>query len=378
MKHLYESNQSKFIQYWMKRDVNFKEACMALLNKGYDINKFTDNMFAKMDPSDAFKLKGKKGDAYFKFWMANDHFMFCTWANTMIDSRFEWDHKKRNKCIGDYRDTDGYLRSNDYINNASYVLVIKYEDMPKVESIQKTRKEQKKDALALMSNRDIKRLNIARYQKLISQNSWSDGSEFNMIQNIAKPLQMIPENRFMDAIVKYDIDDILKDFAQNCQNSIYELIKHNFIVENDEFDYMFSTPRSSQKQLIEACKKAKNVEIRFESLMPITSDMLNKQFSGIQEKFRKELVKFMQNVIEVKSSLISKISDKDASFGELETIFEYLQTMSRNYKEVGAFFSYHNLTVDNYEQFLASKQRDLARYISEMQKFNVLFKIIKY
>ena len=82
--------------------------------------------------------------------MANDHFMFCTWANTMIDSRFEWDHKKRNKCIGDYQDTDGYLRSNDYINNASYVLVIKYEDMPKVESIQKTRKEQKKDALALM------------------------------------------------------------------------------------------------------------------------------------------------------------------------------------------------------------------------------------
>lgn len=362
----------------MKRDANFKEACMALLNKGYDINKFTDNMFAKMDPSDAFKLKGKKGDAYFKFWMANDHFMFCTWANTMIDSKFEWDHKKRNKCIGDYRDTDGYLRSNDYINNASYVLVIKYEDMPKVESIQKTRKEQKKDALALMSNRDIKRLNIARYQKLISQNSWSDGSEFNMIQNIVRPLQMIPENRFMDAIVKYDIDDILKDFAQNCQNSIYELIKHNFIVENDEFDYMFSTPRSSQKQLIEACKKAKNVEIRFESLMPIASDMLNKQFSGIQEKFRKELVKFMQNVIEVKSSLISKISDKDASFGELETIFEYLQTMSRNYKEVGAFFSYHKLTVDNYEQFLASNQRDLARYISEMQKFNVLFKIIKY
>lgn len=378
MKHLYESNQSKFIQYWMKRDANFKEACMALLNKGYDINKFTDNMFAKMDPSDAFKLKGKKGDAYFKFWMANDHFMFCTWANTMIDSKFEWDHKKRNKCIGDYRDTDGYLRSNDYINNASYVLVIKYEDMPKVESIQKTRKEQKKDALALMSNRDIKRLNIARYQKLISQNSWSDGSEFNMIQNIVRPLQMIPENRFMDAIVKYDIDDILKDFAQNCQNSIYELIKHNFVVENDEFDYMFSTPRSSQKQLIEACKKAKNVEIRFESLMPITSDMLNKQFSGIREKFRKELIKFMQNVIEVKSSLISKISDKDASFGELETIFEYLQTMTRNYKEVGAFFSYHNLTVDNYEQFLASKQRDLARYISEMQKFNVLFKIIKY
>lgn len=378
MKHLYESNQSKFIQYWMKRDANFKEACMALLNKGYDINKFTDNMFAKMDPSDAFKLKGKKGDAYFKFWMANDHFMFCTWANTMIDSKFEWDHKKRNKCIGNYRDTDGYLRSNDYINNASYVLVIKYEDMPKVESIQKTRKEQKKDALALISNRDIKRLNIARYQKLISQNSWSDGSEFNMIQNIAKPLQMIPENRFMDAIVKYDIDDILKDFAQNCQNSIYELIKHNFIVEDDEFDFMFRNPRSNQKQLIEACKKAKNVEIRFESLMPITSDMLNKQFSGIQEKFRKELIKFMQNVIEVKSSLISKISDKDASFGELETIFEYLQTMSRNYKEVGAFFSYYNLTVDNYEQFLASNQRDLARYISEMQKFNVLFKIIKY
>lgn len=378
MKHLYEANQSKFIQYWMKRDANFKEACMALLNRGYDINKFTDNMFDKMDPSDAFKLKGKKGDAYFKFWMANDHFMFCTWANTMIDSRFEWDHKKRNKCIGNYRDTDGYLRSNDYINNASYVLVIKYEDMPKVESIQKTRKEQKKDALALMSNRDIKRMNISKYQKLIAQNAWSDGSEFNMIQNIVKPLQMIPENRFMDAIVKYDIDDILKDFAQNCQNSIYELIKRNFIVENDEFDFMFSNPRSNQKQLIEACKKAKNVEIRFESLMPITSDMLNKQFSGIQEKFRKELIKFMQNVIEVKSSLISKISDKDASFGELETIFEYLQTMTRNYKEVGAFFSYHNLTVDNYEQFLASNQRDLARYISEMQKFNVLFKIIKY
>ena len=59
--------------------------------KGYDVSRIPNSAIVKMAPMEAFKLKGKKGDAYFKFWFAKGgKFAFCTWANTMIDDYFNW------------------------------------------------------------------------------------------------------------------------------------------------------------------------------------------------------------------------------------------------------------------------------------------------
>lgn len=44
-------------------------------------------------PEKAFEYKGNEGDKYFKIWMAGDKIAWCTWANSMIDSRFRWNSK---------------------------------------------------------------------------------------------------------------------------------------------------------------------------------------------------------------------------------------------------------------------------------------------
>ena len=89
MRPLFESNMSKFLSKNMY-DKEFKRACQALLKRGYDIARIPDSAIKRMNPMDAFRLKGKKGDAYFKFWFVGNHFAFCTWANTMIDDLFRW------------------------------------------------------------------------------------------------------------------------------------------------------------------------------------------------------------------------------------------------------------------------------------------------
>ena len=92
---------------------------------------------------DAFRLKGKKGDAYFKFWFVGNHFAFCTWANTMIDDLFRWKKSERGTCIGDQKYVWAYMGSNDAINQMTDCYVVAYDDMPQVGNIQTSRKAAK-------------------------------------------------------------------------------------------------------------------------------------------------------------------------------------------------------------------------------------------
>lgn len=181
MRSLFESNMSKFLSKNMY-DKEFKRACQALLKRGYDIARIPDSVIKRMNPMDAFRLKGKKGDAYFKFWFVGNHFAFCTWANTMIDDLFRWKKTERGTCIGDQKYVLAYIASNDAINQMTDCYVVAYDDMPQVGNMQTSRKAAKSGATALLTNDQIRKMNLDKYRKKLAETGFSNGSELGFVK----------------------------------------------------------------------------------------------------------------------------------------------------------------------------------------------------
>lgn len=264
MTSLYEANMAKFFSQNF-HDKEFKRACQALLYKGYDVSRIPDSAITKMAPMDAFKLKGKKGDAYFKFWFAKGgKFAFCTWANTMIDDQFNWEKKKRGNVIGNSPYTWDYADSNDEINNMEWCYLIKYEDMPTVKDLRIARKESRRNATALIGNREYRKMNLERYAKILKENNFSDGSEANFIKNVIQPLDtnvykrygfialILSWSNFRSSIAEYI--NILEEFIQT-------LIKYDFQLSQIEaaghrYRWTLENIKSAAGDLV---KYAKNV-----------------------------------------------------------------------------------------------------------------------
>lgn len=232
MKHiLYESNMAKFFSQNF-HDKEFKRACQALLYKGYDVSRIPSSAIVKMAPMEAFKLKGKKGDAYFKFWFAKGgKFAFCTWANTMIDDYFNWEKDKRRNIIGNAPYKYRYEGSNDEIGNMEWCYLIKYEDMPTVKDLQTARKESRKNATALIKNSEYRKMNLERYAKILKENNFSDGSEANFVKNIIQPLDTNVYKRygFIPMIISWrNFRDPLAEYINTLDGLIQTLIEYDF------------------------------------------------------------------------------------------------------------------------------------------------------
>lgn len=112
----------------------YQSIVKAFKAKGLNFNSMDASKIQKLTPSEAFKYGGAEGDKYFKIWLIDDAIVaFCTWANTMIDSRFKWNHKgkgedKRNYAdiIGTKECIDGYYKSTSYINKCNLVYMIPF------------------------------------------------------------------------------------------------------------------------------------------------------------------------------------------------------------------------------------------------------------
>ena len=109
MRTLFEATEpvsSKTILQFIK-DFNpgvYNNIIAAFKVKKLDFTKVDASKIQKLDSKTAFKYGGTEGDKYFKIWMIDDEIAFCTWANTMIDNRFNWNHKgkrsRKNESVG--------------------------------------------------------------------------------------------------------------------------------------------------------------------------------------------------------------------------------------------------------------------------------------
>ena len=280
MRPLFESNMSRFLSTNM-RDPQFKLACQALLKKGYDIARIPDSAIKKMTPQDAFKLEGKRGDLYFKFWFVGNQFAFCTWANTMIDKFFRWKQNERGTCIGDPFWVRNYRESNDTINDLSACYVVAYADMPQVGEIRTNRKEAKTGATALMTDEQIRNLNLKCYQKKLVETGFSDGQEAAMVQRTVDLFIRVFLGKFVPILAVYDSAKSMYRDMQRCFERIEDYMQYAndckfdiSLADKSEIDYLSrkiirdnktleDRIKSSQedKELIAIDKFIKNVRV---------------------------------------------------------------------------------------------------------------------
>lgn len=130
-----EPNSGKPVLEYLKTidPTNYDSIVRAFKFKGLNFESCNASQIQKLTSAQAFKYGGEEGDKYFKVWMIGDEIAFCTWANTMIDDRFKWNHKGKgsekrdySKIIGTPEYINGYFKSNSFISKCDVVYMIPF------------------------------------------------------------------------------------------------------------------------------------------------------------------------------------------------------------------------------------------------------------
>ena len=79
---------------------------------------------------------------------------------------------ERGTCIGDQKYVLAYIASNDAINQMTDCYVVAYDDMPQVGNMQTSRKAAKSGATALLTNDQIRKMNLDKYRKKKIGRNW--------------------------------------------------------------------------------------------------------------------------------------------------------------------------------------------------------------
>ena len=402
--NLYEATMSKFFSKNL-HDKEFKRACQALLYKGYDISRIPDSVIIKMSPVEAFKLKGKKGDAYFKFWFApGDKFAFCTWANTMIDSQFNWEKTTRGEIIGNSPYAFRYLSSNKEIDNMEWCYLIKFEDMPTVKELQNTRKESRKNATALIGNKEYRKMNLERYAKILKDNNFSDGSEANFVKNIVQPLDINVYKRygFIALIINWkDFRNSISEYVYSFDEFIQTLIEYDFQLSKIKdsgypYNYELERIKSFAGDLVKNAKnvnKVNNFAARIQSFVKAVTENSKKyqefvSYLSTPENNRGASdCKMNLPVFQILLTDIVKYGDqfwKDFASGKADLTFAKLDVITETCSEMSNLLYWNNslfkLLLTNFENFEKTGSCDeikvTSKYIQHFQKLRVYAKML--
>ena len=108
--------------------------------RGIDFEDIRQEDVMVVSPDKALEYSGEEGDKYFKVWMAGERIAWCTWANTLVDSKFRWNAKARGENKRDNGDLLGnepyvsaYLKSYDAVKECSTVYMFPFAAFGKKE-----------------------------------------------------------------------------------------------------------------------------------------------------------------------------------------------------------------------------------------------------
>lgn len=174
----------------------FGKQAFQLLRNAYrdlDINRLKDSDFDYLNPQNAFDINVDG----LKLWINAGKIVGITRSNSCFDKFFEVKKSKRGQivCVTpefmNMYSQPGKRKNWTQAVVGCYVLDVNaaIKNGASVKGTQNKRKLARTGALALMTNRQIKQENIKRYIQMLKDKRFSDGSEFNLINNIYSIIQ---------------------------------------------------------------------------------------------------------------------------------------------------------------------------------------------
>lgn len=212
----------------------YGKTAFELLRRSYndlDINRLKDSDFEYLNPQQAFDINVDG----LKFWINSGKIVGVTRSNSCFDKYFEVKKSKRGAIICvDPAFIEMYSQPGKKKNWSQAVVGCYVLDVNKairngasVRGIRNERKLARTGALALMTNRQIKEMNIARYIQMLKDKRFSDGSEFNLINNVYRLIQdYIKKSSATEFFIHYiAMDSWLLNYLQAYTNSIVDYIE---------------------------------------------------------------------------------------------------------------------------------------------------------
>lgn len=245
MINLNEKFESPFIKKnWSNSE--FQKA-MKLISQAYDIdlNHLTPETFYLENSVTASK-KNQKG--LFKFWVWKGKIEVFTHSNSLVANNYHlgttpaklnrWGVLLTNMPFTTGKgDTSAQWRN--FLATADQCYIIDVEKAMKIKEIKKLRSIGKAGATAMMTNKEIKEMNIKRYQKMMKDMRFTDGSEADLISNINRYLlnasrKMSMENLFSLLFTDSWISRNAMDYSNKLLGFFEELNKNGFLLPNYE------------------------------------------------------------------------------------------------------------------------------------------------
>ena len=224
----------------------FGKQAFQLLRNAYrdlDINRLKDSDFDYLNPQNAFDINVDG----LKFWINAGKIVGITRSNSCFDKYFEVKKSKRGQivCVTpefmNMYSQPGKRKNWTQAVVGCYVLDVNaaIKNGASVKGTQNKRKLARTGALALMTNRQIKQENIKRYVQMLKDKRFSDGSEFNLINNIYSIIQdYIKRGSATQFFTRIIVSDTwFLNYLQAYSNSIMDYIelldKNCYTLPND-------------------------------------------------------------------------------------------------------------------------------------------------
>ena len=272
------------------------------------------------------------------------------------DNPLEWNLpvKKGNGRISDWKSDYSSIEDEEELEKADFSIILFFDDMinpdkaeyyERPSDISKEREESRKGALKLISDEEIKKVNIERYlNQIVSKIGVSiDKSD---VKNLQKIIQT-------SLVGKYSFISILSNNYQGIDNFInylYTFIKHSKDSKDIE-DVRIKRDRDRYfKEVMEQYKTIYNRSLDLRKKYDNTYNWIIKNHSGDDEK-SVLIIEILSKVIEIGNKIFDSISNQEAnSIQEMRIIKSKLESF-RNllYEDVfllpdrmSAIFRYFN------------------------------------
>lgn len=337
--------------------------------KNLDINRIKDSDFNYLQPKDAFKINVDG----LKFWINAGKIVGVTRSNTCFDKYFEVKKSRRGQIVCcDEAFLNMYSQKTKTWDGVvgCYILDVNaaISNSANINNIASQRKLARTGALALMSNRDIKKMNIERYKLMARDRSFSDGSEFNLISNVYKLLtDYIKKTSSCQLfILEIMMDGWFINYMQAYSNTLVEYIelldKNGYTLPKniDKDDYVWRDDNDETKlaKIRETLKKS--------------VDNLKSQLNPSKNRYGGAIKAIVNNTKEFQDWMMLMRQSKYFNESGINTAIDFVKMVE---KQLPAAFGNPNISqsIMNFELFISQlsgiasqlRNNDQARKIDD-------------